>query len=68
MGCGQRDDAQQSELVKTSESVRVQTGIVVVSYITLTDKISDNHIMYLLTIVVVIVNAQRNSVPQVLVQ
>ena len=41
MGCGQRDDAQQTELVRTSESVRVQTGIVVVSNITLTEKISD---------------------------
>ena len=38
MGCGQKDDAQQMEFVRTSESVRVQTGIVVVSNITLTEK------------------------------
>lgn len=66
MGCGQRDDAQQTELVRTSDSVRVQTGIVMVSNITLTEKNFRYHIMYLLTVVVV--DAQRNSVPQVLVQ
>ena len=66
MGCGQRDDAQQTELVRTSESVRAQTGIVMVSNITLTEKNFRYHIMYLLTVVVV--DAQRNSVPQVLVQ
>lgn len=57
-----RDEAQQSERVK-HQNQRVQTDVVAVSNITLTDEFQIS-----CTFSLFVVNAQRNSVPQVLKQ